>query len=45
MYFFTVLDNIFLTAVRHEANNLESSVVVHELELVIKLALWVFDGV
>ena len=37
--FFTVLDNMFLTAVRHEVNNLESSVVVQELELAIKLAL------
>ena len=32
----------FLTAVRHEVNNLESSVVVQELELAINLALWVF---
>ena len=29
----------FFTAVRHEVNNLESSVVVHELELAINLAL------
>ena len=29
----------FLTAVRHEVNNLESSVVVQELELTINLAL------
>ena len=29
----------FLTAVRHEVNNLESSVVVQELELAINLAL------
>ena len=39
MYLFTVLDNMFLTAVRHEVNNLESSVVVQELELAINLAL------
>ena len=32
IYLFTVLDNMFLTAVRHEVNNLESSVVVQELE-------------
>ena len=38
-YFFTVLCNMFLTAVRHEVNNLESSVVVQELELAINLAL------
>ena len=34
-----------LTAVRHEVNNLESSVVVQELELAINLALlllWIF---
>ena len=31
---------MFLTAVRHEVNNLESSVVVQELELAINLALW-----
>ena len=30
---------MFLTAVRHEVNNLESSVVVHELELAMSLAL------
>ena len=30
---------MFLTAVRHEVNNLESSVVVQELELAINLAL------
>ena len=36
----------FLTAVRHEVNNLESSVVVQELELAINLAkYWVFYGV
>ena len=29
----------FLTAVRHEVNNLESSVVVQELELAMNLAL------
>ena len=29
----------FLTAVRHEVNNFESSVVVEELELAINLAL------
>ena len=32
----------FLTAVRHEVNNLESSVVVQELELAINLALYCF---
>ena len=32
----------FLTAVRHEVNNLESSVVVQELELAINLAVKVF---
>ena len=32
----------FLTAVRHEVNNLESSVVVQELELAINLALYGF---
>ena len=37
-YLFTVLDNMFLTAVRHEVNNLESFVVVQELELAINLA-------
>ena len=30
---------MFLTAVRHEVNNLESSVVIQELELAINLAL------
>ena len=30
---------MILTAVRHEVNNLESSVVVQDLELVINLAL------
>ena len=30
---------MFLTAVRHEVNNLESSVVAQELELAINLAL------
>ena len=39
MYLFTVLVNMLLTAVRHEVNNLESSVVVQELELAINLAL------
>ena len=33
---------MFLTAVRHEVNNLESSVVVQELELAINLALYGF---
>ena len=32
----------FLTAVRHEVNNLESSVVVQELEFAINRALYVF---
>ena len=45
MYLFTVLDNMFLTAVRHKVNNLENSVVVQELELAINLALYVFNGV
>ena len=36
---FKILDNMFLTAVRHKVNNLESSVVVQELELAINLAL------
>ena len=35
----------FFTAVRHEVNNLESSVVVQELEPAINLALWGFYGV
>ena len=35
---FTILDKMFLTAVRHKVNNLESSVVVQELELAINLA-------
>ena len=39
MYLFIVLDNMFLTAVRHEVNNLESFVVVQELELATNLAL------
>ena len=30
---------MFLTAVRHDVNNLESSVVVQELELAVNLAL------
>ena len=38
IYLFTVLNNMFLTAVRHEVNNLESSVVVKELESAINLA-------
>ena len=33
---------MFLTAVRHEVNNLESSVVLQELELAINFALYVF---
>ena len=33
---------MFLTAVRHEVNNLESSVVVQELELAIILLYMVF---
>ena len=33
---------MFLTAVRQEFNNLESFVVVQELELAINLALYVF---
>ena len=32
IYLFTVLDNMFLTAVRQMVNNLESSLVVQELE-------------
>ena len=39
IYFFTIFDNMFLIAVRHEVNNLESSVVVQELEFAINLAL------
>ena len=35
IYLFAVLNNMFLTAVRHEANNLECSVVVQEFELAI----------
>ena len=42
IYLFTVLDNMFLTAVRHEVNTLESFVVVQELELAIYLALYGF---
>ena len=38
IYLFTVLNNMFLTAVKHEVNNLESSVVVKELESAINLA-------
>ena len=41
IYLFTVLDSMFFTAVRHEVNNLETSVVVQELELAINLALFV----
>ena len=33
---------MFLTAVRHEVNNLESSVIVQKLELAIYLALYGF---
>ena len=33
---------MFLTAVRHKVNNLESSVVVEELGLALNLALYVF---
>ena len=40
IYLFTVLDNMFLTAVIHEVNNLESSVVVQKPELAINLALY-----
>ena len=36
---------MFLTAVRHEVDNLESSVIVQELELALNLALKGFDGV
>ena len=36
---------MFLIAVRQGVNNLESSVVVHELELAINLAFRVFYGV
>ena len=39
MLLFTVLYNMFLTAVRHEVNNLESSVVEQELEIAINIAL------
>ena len=42
IYRFTVLNNMFLTAARHKVNNLESSVVVQELELAINLALYGF---
>ena len=45
MYLYTILDNMFLTAVKHEVNNLESSVVVQELELAINIALYGFYGV
>ena len=40
--FLTVSYDMFLTAVRHEVNNLESSVVVQELEFAINRALYVF---
>ena len=43
MYLFPVLDKMFLTAVRHEVNNLESSDVVQELEsenILLKRVLW-----
>ena len=33
---------MFLTAVRHKVNNLESYVVVQELEIAINLAIYVF---
>ena len=33
---------MFLTAIRHKVNNLESSVVVQELELAINLTLYGF---
>ena len=36
---------MFLTSVRHEINNLESSVVVQEQELALNLALYGFYGV
>ena len=36
---------MFLTAVRHKVNNLESSVVVQEIELAINPALKGFYGV
>ena len=42
IYLFAVLNDMFLTAVRHEVNNLESSVVVQELELAINHSLYVF---
>ena len=40
--FFTVLKCTFMIEVRQYVNNLESSVVVQELELVINLALCFF---
>ena len=43
--FFTVLNNMFLTLVRHEVNHLKSFVVKQELEIAINLALYVFYGV
>ena len=44
IYLFTVLDNTFLTAVRHEVNNIESSGVIQELELAINM-VFMFYGV
>ena len=46
IYLFAVLNDMFLTAVRHEVNNLESSVVVQELELAINhyMFLWSFGN-
>ena len=39
IYIFKVIDNMFLTVVRHKVNNLESYVLILELELVINLVL------
>ena len=39
IHFFTVLDNMFLTAVTHAVNSLGSSVVIQELVLAIHFAL------
>ena len=39
IYLFIVLDNMILTAVRHDVYNLESSADVQELELAINHAL------
>ena len=48
IYLFTILDNMFLTAVRREVNNLESSVAVQELELAKKSCfirfLWILGN-